>query len=253
MMSKTWSAGLAKTENSVKARAMLDLMCQDIIASVSRPDLPAFRDASGSSAPVFYTRRPGVAEGADPKTIRPFSLVSYEYDSSGDPNDSNSPKLIRRDVPVLWTTTATPFRQDGQIADAATLGSQPPREIAPGIIAYSLKFLSTDQTLSDTYYPSDPTDPFYVVNGNTYDATKASRAVVVSVAVIDAKTLNLLKKTGTLSALQGALSSVVGNGNVLSKWQQDIAGGKLAGSGIPRAAAANLLVLERFIPLPSQL
>jgi hypothetical protein len=257
IMSKTWISGQAKAENSVKARAMLDLMGSDIAASLSRADLPAFRDASGNPTPsgssklyVFYTRRQGVAPGADPNTIRPLSLISYEYD----PADSS---LVRRDLPVMWNTPG-PFRPDGRIADAGTLGGQPPREISPGIVAFSLKFLAADQTLSDTYLPPDASAPYYdsTVNASAppYDPLKVSRSVVVSIAVVDAKTLDLLKSTGHLETLQNAnfWTSASGGGNMLANWQKAISDGKLSQNGLPAAVAANLLVLERSIPLPAQ-
>lgn len=245
MMSKTWIAGQAKAENSVKARAMLDLMCQDIGASVSRPDLPAFRDASGGSALAFYTRRQGIAAQADPTSIRPLSLVSYDYVEA----DSS---LVRHDLPLLWTSPG-PFQNNGQITNAGALAGQPAREISPGIVAFSLAFLSGDQNISQDYLPPSPSDPYYNLHGVTYDATKVSRAVVVSIAVIDARTLDLLKSTGSLPTLRSALSRfTAGNSSLLTAWQKDIADGKLGQSGLPRAAAANLLVLERFIPLPAQ-
>ena len=266
MMSKTWVAGRAQAETSVTARAMLDLIAEDIGESVSRPDLPAFRDASGQPALIFYTQRQGVTPQGNTNLMRPLSLVSY------DTNNIENGSLFRYDLPQNWTTnTGWPFEQDAKIAQASSLiintntGSDP-NEIASGIIAFNFAFLARDQSLTANYYPPTSSDPYYTnnnVNGKVgYDPTKVSRAVVVSLAMVDAKTLNLLTLTGKLQQLQSAQfwTSTNVSQHMLANWQDAISGqgayagqgGQLAKSGLPSAVAANLLILERTIPLPIQ-
>ena len=252
MMSKTWVAGRAKTENAVKARAMLDLATEDIAASVSRGDLPAFRDESGNPALIFYTRRQGVVAQGNADPVRPLSLISYRYDPADD-------SLDRHDLPIYWNSTSGPFNREGKIADASALSGQPSREILPGVVTFCLAFLAGDQSLSRDYRPPDASNPYYdpALNANapSYDVTKVSRAVAVSVAVVDSRTLDLLKSTGALSKLQSAAFWKFTEGqtrSLLADWQDAIAQGKLIQEGMLPAVAANLLVLERLIPLPDQ-
>lgn len=267
MMSKTWVAGRAQAETSVTARAMLDLIAEDIGESISRPDLPAFRDASGQPALIFYTQRQGVTPQGNTNLVRPLSLVSYDTAnlliSSNSANTNAS--LVRYDLYQNWNTNG-PFEQDAKISNSSSVtssGGNDSNEIASGIIAFNLAFLARDQSLTANYYPPSASDPYYSIgtNASSYP-NKVSRAVVISVAMVDAKTLNLLNLTGKLSTLQGASfwTNATVSQHLLANWQDAIAGqgayagqgGQLATNGLPSAVAANLLILERTIPLPIQ-
>jgi prepilin-type N-terminal cleavage/methylation domain-containing protein len=251
MMSKTWVAGRAQAETSVTARALLDVIAEDIGASVSRTDLPAFRDASGQPALIFYTQRQGISTGTAP--VRPLSMVSY--DTTSFLNNTNA-SLIRSDLSQAWSTP--PFEMDGKLTNAGNLTAPTTdtNEIGTGIIAFDFAFMAANQSLTTNYYPSNPNDYSYTNTGNsTYNKTTnlVSRAVVVSVAVVDAKTLGILNSTGKLTNLQNFFSTLQGaSPDTLANWQTAIEKGQLAQYGMPSALAANLLILERTIPLPIQ-
>ncbi len=72
-VSRTWSGGLASTDNDTKARSILGLLDRDIQMMILRRDVAAFVDGSGSSACAFYTNVQGYP-GSDNRAV---SLVRY--------------------------------------------------------------------------------------------------------------------------------------------------------------------------------
>ena len=189
-------------------------------------DLAAFRDDSGAPAFIFYTKRSGFQTGPS-DNIRPLSLVQYVY-------DSDATRLVRLDLPRAWSD-AVSFGDNSQIPSAATLARQTPREISPGVVAFSLIFLNTDGTLSATY-------------------SNTTVAVAVTLAAVDSRTLDLLKSAGLLDGLKSSTIWNVDLANAeppLSQWQKRIDAGQL--SVLPKTVAGNLQIFQRVIRLPASL
>lgn len=173
--SQSVSEGLRRVDNYSKARAALDLIAQDVSNGLFRGDLAAFRDAGGSPAPVFFTRR--VSIGGD----RALSLVSYEWDTA-------NLRLRRGSRAIPWSgSPGVSFGQTNSLPAAATLAPQDFQSIADGIVRLEFFFLDR--------------------SGNPQSQYDSNTATVgVALATLDAQAMELLKSTGRLDALRTFLA-----------------------------------------------
>ncbi|CAN5778870.1 hypothetical protein BH09VER1_BH09VER1_17500 [soil metagenome] len=226
-VSGAWTAGQKKANNFAKARAMLDMFARDVQGGVFRPDLAAFPGGTIS----FYTKLPGVSSNG--ATVRRISLVKYSY-STNQATSAGMSTLQRGDTAIPWSAgaEAVPF---GNTTDFGTQ-TPSPRDTAPGVVAYQTLFVYADGTTSSNY-----------PNG-----TNALRALALTLAVVDDKTLDQLSTNQVQHLRDGFNASTGGANGVRAAWEKYLATGSGPGwSSYPKSLGSNLKVFERYVLLPN--
>lgn len=215
-MSDTWQSNLRRINNFTKARAMLELIARDVQFGVFRDDLAAFP----SGAMSFYTRRQGVGGS------RNLTLVEYGINTSDEQST-----LRRGDVALGWNESI--FEDN-----TASFGVGQPvlRDTVAGVVGFSLMFLQKDGTYAQTY-SSDETNP--------------TRAVVVTLAVVDDPTVRRMSDAGKMGALRSELSGVLsGSRAAKAEWDIHVASG-INWDSYPKGLSSGLKIFERYVPLPA--
>lgn len=214
--SQTWLTGQAKVNNFTKGRSMLDLLARDLQMGVYRADLPAFPNG----AIAFYTQRPGFATGGG--TLRSLSWTQYDLGSS------TNTVLQRADLAVDWNASGSPSFGSTTAPSGATS-----RDTAPGIVGFNIQFVYPDGSLS----------PHYV-------ADSRPSAVSIGIAVIDDKTLEMLRQDpAKISALRnGFANSVSGTNSIKADWEKHLQ--SFNWDAYPKNLAPGLKIFERYVPLP---
>lgn len=212
--SQTWISGQARANNFTKGRAMMDLLTRDLQGGVYRSDLPAF--PAGTVG--FYTERPGYS-GASP--TRNLSWVQYDLGLS-----SNT-VLQRADLAETWASTAPPAFGN----TAAPLGATP-RDTAPGIVGFKVQFIYPDGSISTNYV-----------------ATNRPKVAAVGLAVVDDKSLKLLKAEKIESLRNGFSNSATGTNSIKADWEQYLKN-DLAWDAYPKSLSSGLKIFERYVSLP---
>lgn len=215
--SQTWLMGQAKVNNFTKGRSMLDLLARDLQRGLYRKDLPAF--PQGQVA--FYTERPGFSGTTN--ATRNLSWVQYDLGSS------TNTTLQRGDLAVAWNAANVPaFGSTNAPAGAV------PRDTAPGVVGFQVQFLYADGSMSTNYNPAN-----------------RPKALAVGLAVVDDKTLELLRTDPfKVAALRnGFASHATGTNSVKADWENYLASG-LNWETYPKSLASGLKVFERYVSLP---
>jgi prepilin-type N-terminal cleavage/methylation domain-containing protein len=246
-MSKVWSYGHGRANNFTKARAMLELLAQDIQSGVFRPDLAAFPDA-GANPPAweFYTARPGVPanSGDSPRNV---SVVKYTFVGPTNPNGGIPNTLERADVPILWTDQGSQpvFGNIASFSNASPAVVPTPRDTAPGVVAFQIIFIQSQGDFSTTYMP------LYTAGVANSDPT---RAVSVTLAVIDDLTVPRLSST-QLTTLNGLLTSAVSDNppkhSIKSYWDTYLNSASMNWNSYPKGLGSGLATFERYVALPN--
>jgi hypothetical protein len=244
-MSRAWNFGHARANNFTKARAMLDLLAQDIQSGIFRPDLAAFPAAATSANPPsweFYTARPGVSTSS---ALRNVSVVQYTFIGPNNPTPGGIPNTLERaDSPILWTDPASNVSFGNTTGFAATL-TVTPRDTASGVIAFDIIFIQSDGSFSTTFTPvqAPPTPP---------PLPASTRAVSISLAVIDDQTIAKLSSaqlTTLNSNLTAAVTDTPPKHSVKSYWDTYLSG--MTWSSYPQGTGAGLATFERYVTLPT--
>jgi prepilin-type N-terminal cleavage/methylation domain-containing protein len=266
IMSKAWTFGHGRANNFTKARAMLELLSQDIQDGVFRPDLAAFpvsvpaagsnpAGGTGATPPTwqFYTGRPGIPPASAAQTsLRNLSIVSYSLIQ----NASNF-SLERSDCAILWgdegsnpSFGASPAFPTGSAPSGTTLVPTP-RDTAPGVIAFRIIFVQSDGSFSTTFTP--------LTTGGVANATP-TRALSVSLAIIDDLTIQQIPfSSGTynLTYLNSKLNAAVPatpTQSVKAYWDAYLNGSaspSMPWSNFPKSLGGSLATFERYIVLPN--
>jgi prepilin-type N-terminal cleavage/methylation domain-containing protein len=248
---QAWRMEQNRIDNFTKARAMVDMITDDLQRAVFRGDLPVFGTGGPASAPTvtssglyyftgtsfttaFYTRLPGVP-GASASSVRDVSLVSYALNSVNQGVDKIV--LQRSDLAVPWTSNQNLSFQ-GDIA--ALLPNAVPREVAPGVVGFRLAFRRADGTM---------VDPSQSASYTGYNAANPVVAVDVGVAVIGKQSLVLLSAAQITSIQTKLATAAVGNG-IKASWDQ----GTLTSafySSYPKSFGDGLKTFERWVACPA--
>lgn len=214
-MGSTWQKGLQRINNFTKARAMLDLLTNDIQAGVFRSDLAAFPN----SAIAFYTLRPGIGG------TRQLSLVQYAINTSDDQST-----LQRGDLAEKWDSTIS-FGSTNDFGGASPTA----RDTASGVVGFELIFVQKDGSLSRAYSTS---------------TNNPSVVVAVTLAVVDDQANQQLSSLHQATQLRGALKSAVsGTRSIRADWESYLASG-LSWKSYPASLGTGLKIFERYVPLP---
>ena len=231
-VSSVSSIGRQNSENSGNARAILDLMSEELEAGVSRPDLNqtnwiALTD-SGSSL-TFYSRSTGSppSSGTPPvaSAYRPLSFVEYMFNQTG----TNS-FLERGDQAVLWSDTPPTSLPLGYVNP--NLPAPTPGLVLDGVVAFQVTFLQNDGTLSFVY------------------SSTSTVAVAVSLGVVDSNSLKLLLNSGKLPSLSKALAkAATGSIDPKQSWENEINTSAVL-SAYPQQVRSGLQFFERIVDLP---
>lgn len=243
MVSDTWKKGKARIDNFSQARVALGLMDRDIQAMVLRRDVAAFvgpgRDGGGNSqaACAFYTRIPGSETAWD----RRLSLVQYEI---ADP--ATLPRLTRKDYGLDLGTGGSPrtmqLNETGMLPDLA-LAQVQVQDVADGIIGFEFQFVDGNGTFQDRFI-YDHDHPGALAN---------TRAVTISLAVMDADNYKFAVKTGHLAELLEALKGDPGLGESYAEFWRN----KIDSPGfipaLPQAMRGALKIFERSVYIPLQM
>ncbi|MEM6821598.1 MAG: prepilin-type N-terminal cleavage/methylation domain-containing protein [Verrucomicrobiota bacterium] len=222
LASKSMSDGKRRVDHFSTARSALDLIATDIQSGIFRDDLPAFRDASGATAPVFYTSRSGI--GGD----RELSLIRYQLDTT-------ESILQRGSLGVNWAhdTNTLPigFNLSSQLPLEANISTSQVFDVAFGALALEIYFLNSDGSITDTY-------------------SSNARTLIVSIAVADEKNLNILKQSGQINTLVSRLNKqTILTERYRSYWDTQLNDPSfLASVSVP--ARQSISIFERSIKLP---
>ncbi len=213
-MGHTWRDAQERVNNFTKARAMLDMLDNDLQGGLFRPDLPAFPGGSIE----FYTLRPGISTT---QPVRNVSAVGYQISSN---------VLQRSDQSYHWSD-AVSF---GSSATFPTTGTA--RATAPGVVDFKVLFEQEDGTLSSTYSTS---------------TTNPTRAIGITLAVVDDQTMLVLsaaQATTLRAALDGAISQTR---SVKADWEGYLNGGSMNWKSYPAGLGVGLKIFERYVILPN--
>lgn len=215
-VNQTWLGGQARVDNFSRARALLDLACEDLKHGVYRDDLAAF---PGTNI-AFYTLRPGFKTGA--ADIRDVSLVEYRLQSDG--------TLQRGDLAISWGDPASEI-SFGSTNDLPRSTQLTMRDISSGILAFEVLYLSTNGLLQKPPQNS------------------ALKGFSVGLAVVDGATMKKLSQA-QIAALRAGLSSAASGTNGLrADWENYLATG-LDWGAYPKGLASGLKLFERYVPIP---
>ena len=218
-MGAGWVSARNRVNNFTKARAMLDLMTRDLQSALYRADLPVFTLAS------FYTQRPG-ADGTSGGSNRYVSVVGYKLDEA---------TLQRSSLYIDWNNdpTVLAFGQTAQTPPQAGYD-----DVATGVIDFKVLYLQKDGTYSTTY-------------------TSATRAIGVTLAVVDDQTMGVLTQVGNAATrlradLDGSASLTR---SVKADWEDHLKGqgqGKAMNwDAYPKPLGPGLKIFERYVSLPN--
>lgn len=223
------SEGKRREDNFSKARSTLEMFSRDVRIGVFRMDLAAFRDSGGNASLCFYTGRPGEGSG-----LRSLSLVRYQLETA-------SGSLQRGALPVAWDSPAG-LVSLGQNSSLPNYSGMTLETMTTGVVRFSVYFLDSTGKLSRQFANLDQANP--------------TRAIGITMAVVDEDTLRLLK-ADQLSAL----TSVTGKfpddpaasptQSLKTYWER-----KMEEPGFyndyPQSIRSGLKIFERYVVLPNQ-
>ena len=221
-MGHTWQNARDRVNNFTKARAMLDMMDNDVQAGLFRPDLPAFP----GGLTEFYTLRPGISKT---QPVRNISAVGYQINTT-------SNVLQRSDQSYQWTPSAISF---GTNATFPTTGTA--RDTAPGVVGFQVVFEQADGTLSTNTYNSSST-------------TNPTRAIGITLAVVDDQTMLALSAANKVTTLSAALKDAVPStptGSVKAVWESYLNSASMNWKSYPSGLGVGLKIFERYVILPN--
>jgi type II secretory pathway pseudopilin PulG len=236
------SSGAAQNaENSSNARAILDLLSEELEAGVSRPDLNQtnwITVSDAGSTLAFYSRNQGsaITTGAPPPTLyRPLSYIEYTWSQTG-----TNAYLARGDQAVLWTSAPAGVIPLGY--PAATTAAPAANNVLDGVLAFQVSFLQKDGSFTAAYSPT------------------GTLAAAVSVALVDSGTLHLLVNSGKRQSLShlltgasvGSTVTTTSSGSITSPkldWENALNSSSTL-SGYPQQVRTGLRFFERTVDLP---
>jgi type II secretion system protein J len=223
-VSDTWRSGTARIHNFSKARVILSLLDRDIQAAVLRRDLAAFVDESGSPACAFYAK----ARGGDGD--RRLALIRYA-------RLPGSAVLQRADYGLDYRSRIPTFSETGSLADLDKASVQ---EVADGIIGFAWQFLASDGSFQSAFQ-YDYDHP--LTSSNT-------KAMVVSLLVLDEAALRTARDTGSLPALLAEFAPPPSPGKTHADAWNDTLSSSAFGTGLPAPVRRGLRAFQRCILLP---
>jgi hypothetical protein len=252
VMSRAWVYGHNRANNFTKARAMLDLLARDFQSGIFRPDLAALPASGSLNTLEFYTLRPGVPGNAATGAVRYASLVQYSL-------PANSTTLERSDAPIMWNDPASylAFGNTAGFASPAAGAATPTltqRDTAAGVIAFQIVFLQAPSSSPAVGAAFSTTTFTPLVNSAGVANANPTRAVGISLAVIDDQTL-LLMSHNQLSNLNQALTSAVSDSpplhNIKAYWDSYLKGASMNWQSYPKSLGTGLATFERYVTLPT--
>jgi prepilin-type N-terminal cleavage/methylation domain-containing protein len=230
--SSSYKTMQARVDNIEQARVVLSLLERDVQSMVLRPDVAAFVDQDGSPACAFFTRMQGFSGD------RRLSLVQYKMDAS-----AATPGLARLDLGRDYTKdgVSLPIGETNRLAD---LKDAQPQDLTGGIVSFQCQFLNELGELQEKYEPSS----------SAPGALPPSRALVVSMVVLDNESHYLVTKLGKLPYLT---SKFEGGAPAAQQSYAEVWNRALREPGfladLPHSVAVGLRVFERRIALPHEL
>jgi len=219
-VSGAYSRGRNDAESYSTGRALLDAIGRDLQGAFIREDLVSFPEAGNSRRLAFYTAQAGIAD--DPVAIRDLSFVEY-YQSQ----EEDIAALIRADADIEWSSVE-------KIAFGSTTPPTPtPRTLSNGVLAFDYRFITSDGVVA-----RKPAKPSSVI------------AVRISLAVVDPKTMQVIRRTNALSGMKTALQTAVEEETLLSArsaWE-----GWINTASYPGSVLGGVRFFERVVPLNPQ-
>ena len=246
MVAKTWTSGKSQADNFTQARIALDMIARDIEAISLRPDLPAFLTGNPPTPEMaFYTKQKGFVSETNSGN-RSLSRVRYFV------TNVVGGSALRRsavgfdfgdDVGYVATGTVPWSVPSG----GAAFGS----DIGPGVLVLRHQFIGTN----GTNIPPQDVNPGWKDGSSGAIGVGNLRAIVVSLAVMDADSIKILKNSGTVTNLQGNFSTAAPGAvrSYASAWQAqlDDPSRPLLSGGVPPGVLKGLRVFETTVMLPS--
>lgn len=235
LVTRTWQAGAARTDNFAQTRTVLGLIERDIQSMVLRPDLAAFVDENGDEACAFYTAFPLDSSASR----RKLSLVQYKLAT---PSAADGPKLCRMEkglaLPV--SGTLTPDGPTFGITDSLpNLTAASPNNLVDGVVGFRFQFMKRDGGLEQKF-AFDPSLP---------DAASNTPVIVLSILVLDTTAYELARSTGSMAGLSSTFAHPPApNQTYAQLWESTLLSGTL--TDLPEPVRAGLRTVERRITIP---
>ena len=229
-----------------QARLVFDCMANDFSRIIQRRDVDlCINKQNGNDSIFFFSEVPGYYASSDTSSIAGVSLVGYRINTSN--------QLERIGKGLTWTgnpSSPTPgsvkyLTFTGTTADSGsriqawwpvtsptTTGTDPDFQVlAPGVYRLEISFLLTNGT-----YSSKP----YIPPHTSADGLADVSAIIVSLGILDETSRRLVSDFKPAIA---ALPDAVEGQPVIETWG---GGNYLTSSGIPRTAASQLRIYQRF-------
>ncbi|MEM9444800.1 MAG: prepilin-type N-terminal cleavage/methylation domain-containing protein [Verrucomicrobiota bacterium] len=231
-MSSAWSTSRGKMDNFSKARAILNLMHQDLSNSVIRQDLPSFTENKKNEL-GFFVRNFG--QRKESKSARPLTYVTYGT------IEINGRKVLERvDHPYDFLGGAPDWQS---LTSEDSLGfklTQPSsairRDVCEGVLAFSYYFINENGTSSRIF------------NSSGDDRTTAVLVAFVVASEKAALFLQELDKTAELSKRLKDLSPSSDGWKVKASWQDFLTAPETY-EEYPPEILSNIRVYQRVTPI----
>ncbi len=227
------TSGHQDAENSSNARALLDLMSQELESGVNRSDLTNWISWDGASSTLgFFTRCVGSAVSPAPPSASSYRGLSFvEYTVS---RTAAAASLNRGDHACLWSDAPSGSLPLGYPNPAAPAPG--PSDVLDGVVLFQVTFLQQDGSYATAYSGTN------------------SIAVGVSLALVDSVALRQLLLSGKVQTLAAALEGNYGGNptNAVSPqtaWQSAVDTRNVL-NGYPLRVKTGLRFFERFVDIP---
>ncbi len=225
-VSGTWLRSRETMDNFSTARALINALDRDLRSAVIRQDLAAFPDSEKSLA--FYARQFGQDEASD--SMRALTFVTVSLDTQ-----NGEHALVRKDEPFDFQSMA-PTWIDTPSENSAPPSSNPiSRTMAAGVYGFVYRFIQSDGSESTTYND--------VANENP------TKAVRVSLAILNERADSILHETGRQEELRALLTDAASNppSGAAGAWEKMLSTGEIA--AFPKPVSEGIRFYERVVPL----
>lgn len=237
VVSSAWKSGLARVDSESQVRTIMSLVNRDVQSLVLRRDLPAFVDSTGAPAFAFYTQVTG-GNGR-----RQLSLVEYFV------NTSTPAQFVRAHRALDFVSSpSNPDLSLGNTNLPDTSSFHPtvaaPSEyeaLSEGIIMFKWQGLNASGAYANSY----------VYNYNAPSDSGNTRAVVVSLLILDSAAYRVASRTGSLDLLKSKFTGSPASTQTYAQYWNTLIDSPTFGTDLPLPVRAGVRAFDLHVPLPT--
>ena len=231
-MSSAWRTSRNQMDNFAKARALLNVLHNDLRNSVIRQDLPSFTENNKNEL-SFFVRNFG--QQKESKTARPLTYVTYAI------IEVNGRKVLERADHPYDFIGDIPDWQPHDVDDTTGIKLNQPsaaihRDVCEGILAFRYYFINEDGTTSSEF--------------NTTGEAR-TKAVLVAFVVASEKASEFLRemdKTDELSRKLMSMTPSADGWKVKAKWKDYLLAPETL-EEYPAQVLSSVRVYQRVTPI----